>query len=55
MDDLEQGERLEPERETRFAVIDRMRMALSDVSNEEIEQEFARVVAEVRAEMAAED
>jgi hypothetical protein len=45
---------MDEERESRFAVIDRMREAFADVPTEEIEQEVAKAVAEVRAEMAAE-
>lgn len=42
------------EGENPFAVIDRMRAAFADVSDEEIERETAKAIAEVRAEMAAE-
>jgi prevent-host-death family protein len=48
MDDLERFDRLEREREERFAVIDRMREAFADVPPEEIEQEAERSVAEAR-------
>jgi prevent-host-death family protein len=46
--DLKRYTQLEREREERFAVIDRMREALADVSPEEIEQEAARSVAAAR-------
>lgn len=54
IEDLRRWTRLDRERDERFAVIDRMRAAFSDVSAEEIEREVDRAVAEVRAEMAAE-
>jgi prevent-host-death family protein len=49
-EDLQRLERLDQERAERFRVIDEMRSAFQDVSPEEIEQEAARSLAEVRAE-----
>jgi antitoxin (DNA-binding transcriptional repressor) of toxin-antitoxin stability system len=46
--DLERFDRLERERDERFAVIDRMREAFADVPIEEIEREAERSVAEAR-------
>lgn len=54
LDDLEKLARIDQERESLFAVVDRMRAAFADVSTEEIERETAKALAEVRAEMAAE-
>lgn len=53
-DDLRRLERLDEERAERFKVIDEMRAAFRDIPAEEIEQEAARSLAEVRAERAAE-
>jgi prevent-host-death family protein len=53
-DDLRRLERLDEERAERFKVIDEMRAAFSDVPAEEIEQEAARSLAEVRTERVAE-
>jgi prevent-host-death family protein len=44
IDDLERLERLDRERETRFAVIDEMREAFNDVPEEEIERETDRIL-----------
>lgn len=54
VEDFERWSRMDREREARFAVIDRMRAAFADVPTEEIEQEVAKALAEVRAEMAEE-
>ena len=54
LEDLERLTRLDEEREERFAVVDRMRAAFADIPTAEIEREAAKAVAEVRAEMAAE-
>ncbi|MGH2615821.1 MAG: type II toxin-antitoxin system prevent-host-death family antitoxin [Thermomicrobiales bacterium] len=52
LDDLERLARIDRERESLFAVVDRMRAAFADVSTEEIEREVAKALAEVRAESA---
>ncbi|MFN8560028.1 MAG: type II toxin-antitoxin system Phd/YefM family antitoxin [Dehalococcoidia bacterium] len=49
-DDLEQLRRFEEQRREDFAVLDRIREAFRGVPAEEIEQEVARALAEVRAE-----
>jgi prevent-host-death family protein len=41
-------------RQERFAILDEMQAAFADVSEEEIERETAKALAEVRAEMRAE-
>ena len=53
-DDLALLRRLDDERRQRFAVLDRMREAFRDVPPEEIEQEVASALSEVRAERRAE-
>jgi prevent-host-death family protein len=53
-DDLERLDRLDREREARFAILDEFRAAFKDVPPEEIEREAERALAEVRAEMRAE-
>ena len=51
--DLEQLRRFEEQRREEFAVVERIREAFKGVPPEEIEQEVARAVAEVRAERRA--
>jgi hypothetical protein len=48
-EDLKRFAQLEQEREQRFAVIDRVREAFSDVPAEEIETETDRIIAVNRA------
>ncbi len=52
-DDLRRLELLERERAADFAVIDRVREAFRGVSEEEIERETDRFLADIRAEDAA--
>ena len=52
--DLERWSRVDRERDARFAVLDRLREAFADVPPEELEQEIATALAEVRQEMATE-
>lgn len=49
-DDLERLRRFELQRSEAFAVLDRVRDAFRDVPTEEIEQEVALAIAQVRAE-----
>jgi len=49
-DDLERFQRLEEQRGERYRVLEEMRKAFKDQPLEEIEQEVARAIAEVRAE-----
>jgi hypothetical protein len=49
-DDLERFERLESKRGERFRLLEEMRRAFKDQPLEEIEQEVARAIAEVRNE-----
>jgi prevent-host-death family protein len=53
-EDLERLDRFDRERAERFKVIDEMRTAFAGVSDEELEREADRALAEVRAEMRAE-
>ncbi len=53
-DDLARLTRLEAEREARFAVIDRIRDAFKDVSDEELEREIPVEVEQARAQLRAE-
>jgi prevent-host-death family protein len=48
--DFERWRRLEEDRERRFAIIDEVRAAFSDVPDDELEREIERAIAEVRAE-----
>jgi prevent-host-death family protein len=48
--DLERLSRLEAERNRDFAILDEMREAFKDVPAEEIEQEVAKALSEVRKE-----
>ncbi len=52
--DLARLEQAERERAERFKVVDEMRAAFRDVAPEEIEQETARAVHEVRTQMRRE-
>lgn len=52
--DLARLEQAERERAERFKVVDEMRAAFQDVPSEEIEQETAKAVHEVRAQMRRE-
>lgn len=52
-DDLRRLERLDRERTERFNVLDELAAAFADQTDEQIEQETARAVAKVRAEMRA--
>lgn len=49
IEDWQRFTRLEAEREKRFAVLERVRAAFADVPDEEIEAEFDRAIADVRA------
>jgi prevent-host-death family protein len=53
-DDFARVIRLEAEREARFAVIDRIRDALKDVPDEELEREIPKAVAEARRQLREE-
>jgi len=53
-EDLARLTRLEAERAARFAVIDQIRDAFSDVPDEELEREIPKAVAEARAQLRAE-
>jgi prevent-host-death family protein len=48
-EDLERLTQLEPEREERFKIIDRVREAFRDVPPEEIEHETDRIIEDFRA------
>jgi prevent-host-death family protein len=52
-DDLRRLNELDNERAARFAVVDEVRAAFADVSDEEIEAEAERAIAEVRGERRA--
>jgi prevent-host-death family protein len=52
--DLEWFDHLVAQREERFKVLDEIGRAFADVSDEEVEREALKAVAEVRAEMKAE-
>ncbi|MFN8633373.1 MAG: type II toxin-antitoxin system prevent-host-death family antitoxin [Chloroflexota bacterium] len=52
--DLKWLMQLEAQRDRDFAVLDEIHKAFEDVSDEEIERETAKALAEVRAEMQAE-
>src|SRR5947209_2846927 len=52
--DLERLMRLDAERETRFAVIARIREAFKDIPDEELEREIPKAVEEARAQLRAE-
>ena len=52
-DDLQALQRFEEQRMKAFTVIDKMRAAFADVSDEELEREVDKTVAQVRAEHAA--
>jgi hypothetical protein len=54
-DELERLRRLEAEWVKPFAVIDRMRAAFADLSEEEIERNVADVIARTRAEACQSD
>ncbi len=53
IEDLRRFAELEKEREDPWAVLDLARAAFADVPDEEIEAEFDRVIAEVRAQARA--
>src|SRR5947209_5193395 len=53
-EDLERLNRLEAEREARFAIIDQIRDAFKHVPDEELEREIPKVVAEARTQLRAE-
>jgi len=53
-DDLERLRRLDEERVDALRLLDRMSAAFADLSEEQIEHDVARVIAEVRAEKRAE-
>ena len=50
---IELYEQLVAEREARFQVLDRIRMRLPDIPEEEIERDVNQAIAEVRANRAA--
>lgn len=52
-EDLRRLERLDRERTERFKVLDEFAAAFADQTDEQIERETAKAVAEVRAEMHA--
>lgn len=52
--DLEELNRFEAQREKDFAIIDEIRAAFKDVSDEELEREVARAVAEARRQLREE-
>jgi prevent-host-death family protein len=52
--DLERLERVDAQWEEDWKVIDEMRAAFADVDPEELERQFAKDLAEVRAEMTRE-
>jgi prevent-host-death family protein len=52
--DLERFGQLEAERSRRFAIIDEIREAFSDVPDDELEEEISKAVAEARSEIQAE-
>jgi prevent-host-death family protein len=50
---IELYEQLVAEREARFQILDRIRMRLPDIPEEEIEHDVNRAIAEVRANRAS--
>ena len=54
IDDLDRLEKYDRERQARFTELERIAQPFADVSPEELEEQVAKAIAEVRAERAVE-